>query len=85
MRSGAVPCSIGFTYSSVNRRADGNRPGAVSEHSDHRSMSEFSSGVPVIASRNGAGMSFAALCAFEARFFTNWASSRMSPPHSCAR
>src|SRR5690625_6913588 len=44
-------CSTGLTYSSRKVRGEGNRPGTVRASSDHRSVSEFSSGVPVIARR----------------------------------
>ena len=44
----------------MNRSALGNRPGAVSESIDHRSIRLFSTGVPVIASFVRAGTDRAA-------------------------
>ena len=46
--------STGAAVDSVNRCGLGNSPGATIESSDHRSIRLFSSGVPVIASLNGA-------------------------------
>ena len=50
------------TYCSRKRRAEGNRPGAVSDSSAHSSVRLFSSGVPVIAKVIGARRSRAARC-----------------------
>ena len=52
---------------------------------DHSSIRLFSIGVPVMASLKPAGISRAAWWPCVARFFTNWASSRISPAQSDVR
>ena len=48
-RSASPPFSIGLAHSSLNSAGRGCSPGATIDSSDQRSISEFSSGVPVIA------------------------------------
>jgi hypothetical protein len=48
-RSASRPTSIGLAQLSLNSAGRGCSPGATIDRSDHRSINEFSSGVPVIA------------------------------------
>ncbi|OLT30253.1 hypothetical protein BJF82_15760 [Kytococcus sp. CUA-901] len=52
--SGAVPDSMGRRKTVLKRSGELNSPGATMDSSAHRSMSEFSSGVPVTAIFTGA-------------------------------
>lgn len=51
---GAEPRSMKRRNSAVKRSGEGSRPGALIDSSDHRSAREFSMGVPVIATVEGA-------------------------------
>jgi len=69
----------------VNAVGSVNSPGAVIDSSDHRSIRLFSSGVPVSAILTRARRVRTALYAFDARFFTNCASSSSTAAQGSAR
>ena len=80
-----MPASIGRAHWSRNTCGLGCSPGATIDSSDHRSMSEFSSGVPVSAKVTRAGSRRIAAYVFAWWFLTNCASSSTAADHRTER
>ncbi len=74
--------SIGTANLARNRSAGPSRPGRVNSMIDHRSLSRFSTGVPVSAIRDRAGRARTARAWRVAAFLMFWASSHTTRAHS---
>ena len=73
--------SIGTAYLLRNRSAGPSRPGPTNSMIDHRSVSRFSTGVPVSAIRDPAGSARTARAWRVAAFLMFWASSHTTRAH----
>ena len=87
--SGSPSRSMGSANRSRNDRADPSSPGLRTCMIDHSSLSRFSTGVPVSATRRRASSCWTALACAVAGFLICCASSRTTRPHatdvSCSR
>ena len=82
--AGSRPDSTGLRMRSLNTSHRGSSPGHARASTDHRSATEFSTGVPVTAKHQGARTAARAAWTAVRGFFTVCASSTTSPENSWA-